>query len=232
MTPGYGANPHRDIHVATAGTPVRRATGAVVMLHGRGADAGDMLGLAELLAQPDLAYFAPQAAGRSWYPYSFLAPIERNEPFLASALSMLGRVLSEIDSEGIRSERVVLLGFSQGACLGLEYAAQYARHYGAVVGLSGGLIGPEGTPRNYPGNLAGTPVLLGCSDTDPHIPLERVHETTRVLTALGGAVTERIYPRVAHAINDDEIKRVRGLLARLAAANASETKSDTRSRWE
>jgi len=232
MTPGYGANPHRDIHVATAGTPVRRATGAVVMLHGRGADAGDMLGLAELLAQPDLAYFAPQAAGRSWYPYSFLAPIERNEPFLASALSMLGRVLSEIDSEGIRSERVVLLGFSQGACLGLEYAAQHARHYGAVVGLSGGLIGPEGTPRNYPGDLAGTPVFLGCSDTDPHIPLERVHETTRVLTALGGAVTERIYPRMAHAINEDEIKHVRGLLARLAAPNASETKSDTHSRRE
>jgi len=229
MTQGYAASPHRDIHVATAGAPVRRATGAVVMLHGRGADASDMLGLAEILAQPDLAYFAPQAAGRSWYPYSFLAPIERNEPFLSSALSMLGRVLSEIDSNGIRPERIVLLGFSQGACLGLEYSAQYARRYGAVVGLSGGLIGPEGTPRNYPGNLAGTPVFLGCSDTDPHIPLERVHETTRVLTALGGAVTERIYPQMAHGINEDEIKHVRGLLARFAAPDASGTKSDIHS---
>lgn len=226
MTPADAAHPHRDTHVATAGTPLRRATGAVVMLHGRGADARDMLGLAEILAQPDLAYFAPQAAGRSWYPYSFLAPIERNEPFLSSALSMLGRVLSEIDSQGIRPERIVLLGFSQGACLGLEYAAQHARHYGGVVGLSGGLIGPEGTPRSYAGNLAGTPVFLGCSDTDPHIPLERVHETARVLTSLGGTVTERIYPQMAHGINEDEIKHVRGLLAGFAAQDASGTPSD------
>jgi len=145
---------------------------------------------------------------------------------------MLGRVLSEIASQGIRPERIVLLGFSQGACLGLEYVAQYARHYGAVVGLSGGLIGPEGTPRNYPGDLAGTPIFLGFSDTDPHIPLERVHETTRVLNALGGAVTEPIYPQMAHGINEDEIKHVRGLLARLAVPNAFGAKSDIHPRRE
>jgi predicted esterase len=226
MTPADAANPHRDVNVATAGTPLHRATGVVVMLHGRGADASDMLGLAEILAQPDLAYFAPQAAGRTWYPYSFLAPIVRNEPYLSSALSMLDRLLGEIASEGIRDERIVLLGFSQGACLGLEYAARHARRYGGVVGLSGGLIGPEGTPRNYAGDLAGTPVFLGCSDTDPHIPLERVRETARVLSGLRGAVTERIYPQMAHGINEDEIKHVRGLLARFAAPNASGTQAE------
>ena len=226
MMPVDAANPHRDAHVATAGTPLRRATGVVVMLHGRGADASDMLGLAEILAQPDLAYFAPQAEGRTWYPYSFLAPIVRNEPYLSSALSLLDRLLGEMASEGIRDERIVLLGFSQGACLGLEYAARHARRYGGVVGLSGGLIGPEGTPRNYAGDLAGTPVFLGCSDTDPHIPLERVHETARVLSGLRGAVTERIYPQMAHGINEDEIRHVRGLLARFAAPNASGTKAE------
>jgi predicted esterase len=184
------------------------------MVHGRGADTNDMRGLAEILAQPDLAYLAPQAAGGSWYPYSFLAPTPRNEPFLSSALQVLNRLLARLGTEGLAPERVVLLGFSQGGCLALEYAARHARRYGGVVGLSGGLIGPKGTPRDYAGQLANTPVFLGCSDTDPHIPLERVHETARVLGALGGAVTERIYPGLGHGINEDEIKHVRGLLAR------------------
>ena len=139
-----------------------------------------MLKLAEVLAQPDLAYLAPQAMCLSWYPYSFLAPIVRNEPFLSSALEMVDRLLVRLVSDGLPLDKVVLLGFSQGACLELEYAARHARRYGALVGLSGGLIGPDGTPRDYPGQFAGTPVLLGCSDTDPHIPLTRVHETARV----------------------------------------------------
>ena len=186
------------------------------MLHGRGADASDMLRLAEVLAQPNLTYLAPEAAGRSWYPYSFLAPIVRNEPFLSSALHMLDRLLDGVSSEGLELEGVVLLGFSQGACLGLEYAARHARRYGCLVGLSGGLIGAEGTPRDYAGQFAGTSVFLGCSDTDPHIPLDRVHETARVLRSLGAAVTEQIYPGMGHGINDDEIKQVRTLLAKLA----------------
>ena len=165
------------------------------MVHGRGAEASDMVSLADILAQPDLAYLAPQAAGRSWYPHSFLAPIARNEPFLSSALQVLDTLLGRLGSEGLQPERVALLGFSQGACLALEYAARHARRYGAVIGLSGGLIGPEGTPRDYAGQLAGTPVFLGCSDADPHIPLDRVHETARVLEALGGTVTERILSR-------------------------------------
>jgi phospholipase/carboxylesterase len=217
MTRGQAANPHGDSRVRRAGAPLHRAKAAVVMLHGRGADASDMLGLAEVLAQPDLTYLAPEATGRSWYPYSFLAPIVRNEPFLSSALELIDRLLDGVSSEGLERERVVLLGFSQGACLGLEYAARHARRYGGLVGLSGGLIGPEGTPRDYAGQFAGTSVFLGCSDTDPHIPLDRVHETARVLRSLGAAVTEQIYPGMGHSINDDELKQVRTLLAKLGA---------------
>jgi predicted esterase len=166
------------------------------MLHGRGADGSDMLSLAEAFAQPDLAYLAPQAAGRSWYPQSFLSPIPRNEPFLSSALQVLDRLLGRLGIEG----------FPPG----------HALRYGGLVGMSGGLIGPEGTPRDYAGSLADTPVFLGCSDVDPHIPLNRVHETACVLDTLGGTVAERIYPGMGHGINEDEIRQVRRLLARFA----------------
>jgi predicted esterase len=215
MTSDQATGPHYAAQVAEAGAPLHRAKAVVVMLHGRGADAGDMLSLAEIFVQPDLAYLAPQASGRSWYPYPFLAPIEQNEPFLSSALDMLDRLLARLGGEGLQPERVVLFGFSQGACLTLEYAARHARHYGGVIGLSGGLIGPDCTPRDYAGQLASTPVFLGCSEADPHIPLDRMQETARVLTALGGAVTERIYPGMGHGINEDEIKHARGLLASL-----------------
>lgn len=207
--------PHRGQRVVERGAPLARARATVIMLHGRGASAEDMLALADVLAQPDLAYLAPQAAGHSWYPYPFTAPIERNEPWLSSALRLIDRLLDRLGKAGLPSERVALLGFSQGACLGLEYAARHARRYGGVIGLSGGLIGPEGTPRNYPGALAGTPVFLGCSDIDPHIPLARVRETTAVLRRLGAVVTERIYPDMGHLINEDEVTFVRGLLAGL-----------------
>jgi phospholipase/carboxylesterase len=208
-------DPHRAQPVIEAGAPLTRARAAVVMLHGRGADAESMLALADVLAQPDLAYLAPQAAGHSWYPHPFTAPIERNEPWLSSALRALERLLERLDNAAFPAERVALLGFSQGACLGLEYAARHARRYAGVIGLSGGLIGPEGMPRDYPGSLAGTPVFLGCSDVDPHIPLARVRETTAVLRRLGAAVTERIYPGMGHLINEDEIGFVRGLLTTL-----------------
>jgi phospholipase/carboxylesterase len=140
-----------------------------MMVHGRGADAGDMLSLVEILAQPDLAYLVPEAVSRSWYPHSFLAPIMRNEPFLSSALAMLDRLLGRLGTEGLPPERVVLLGFSQGACLALEYAARHARRYGGIIGLSGGLIGPEGTPRDYAGQLAGTPPLSLAAATSTRI---------------------------------------------------------------
>jgi predicted esterase len=211
-------DPHWAYRVIEQGTPLARARAAMIMLHGRGGSAADMMALTDVLAQPDLAYLAPQAAGHSWYPHPFTAPIERNEPWLASALRVIDALLERLGDSGIGPERVALLGFSQGACLGLEYAARHARRYAGVIGLSGGLIGPEGTPRDYPGSLAGTPVFLGCSDVDPHIPLARVRETTAVLRRLGAVVAERIYPGMGHLINEDEIRFVRGLLASLVNA--------------
>ncbi|HEU4570512.1 MAG TPA: dienelactone hydrolase family protein, partial [Gemmatimonadales bacterium] len=146
------------------------------------------------------------------YPHSFLVPVAQNQPWLDSALAVLERVTAQLADAGIPRERQVLLGFSQGACLALEFAARNAVRWGGVVGLSGGLIGPEGTPRAYGGDLAGTPVFLGCSDVDPHIPVARVHETAQVLTRLGGRVDARIYPGMPHTINEDEVQAVRALL--------------------
>jgi phospholipase/carboxylesterase len=201
-----------DVRVLTSGTPPEHAKAAVVLLHGRGGTAEDILSLAGVLAVPDLAYLAPQAPGSTWYPLSFLAPIDQNEPSLSRALATVGGVIDTVAQSGIAAERVVLMGFSQGGCLALEYAARHARRYGGVAGLSSGLIGPPGTPRDYPGSLAGTPVFLGCSDVDSHIPVWRVHESTEVLRRLGAEVTERIYPGMGHTINDDEIGGVRQLL--------------------
>ncbi len=201
--------------IATGGAPLTRAKAAMILLHGRGATAEGMLDLADVFAQPDMAYLAPQAPGRTWYPYSFLAPIEQNEPHLSRALAQVDALVGELGQQGFAPERIVLLGFSQGGCLALEYAARNAQRYGAVIGLSAGLIGPEDTPRNYRGSLAGTRVVLGCSDIDAHIPLARVKESTQVLGALGGDVVERIYPGMGHTINDDEIAQVRAALTRV-----------------
>ena len=196
----------------SAGVPLARADKVVIMLHGRGATAADILALTDHIEQSDLAYVAPQAPLNSWYPYSFLAPLDRNEPALSQALAMVGELIDGVAKEGITPERVVLLGFSQGGCLALEYAARHARRYAAVIGLSAGLIGPQNTPRDYAGSLAGTPVFLGCGDLDDHIPLERVKGSTKVLRSLGGDVKERIYRGMGHGINDEELLQVRSLL--------------------
>jgi len=166
------------------------------------------------LQQPGFAYLAPQAAGNAWYPYPFTAPIESNEPYLSAALNMLAALVSEVETT-VPASRIVLLGFSQGACLSLEFAARNARRYGAVVGLSGGLIGPDGTPRDYPGDFEGTPVFLGCSDVDPHIPKERVIESGTVLERLGADVTVRLYPGMAHTVSFDEIAAVQAILEKI-----------------
>jgi predicted esterase len=172
-----------------------------------------MLGLSREFSAPDVAYLAPQAAGQTWYPYSFLAPIEQNEPYLGSGLRVIRSLLQDLQQQDVPSDRVVLLGFSQGACLTLEFAAQHARRYAAVVALSGGLIGPAGTPRNYPGTFDGTPVFIGCSDTDAHVPVERVRESADVFRRMGAAVDERVYPRMGHTVNRDEIEAVEALLS-------------------
>jgi phospholipase/carboxylesterase len=203
--------------VSRAGAPISAARAAVILVHGRGADAEGMLGLAEAFGTQDVAYVAPQAPSSSWYPYSFMAPISQNEPHLSNALDTLASVVDELDRQGMPRERIVLLGFSQGACLALEFAARNARRYGGVIGLSGGLIGPEATPRNYSGSLAGTPVFLGCSDVDSHIPLSRVHESTEILSKLGGDVVEKIYQGMGHTIVQDEIEHVQKILREIGS---------------
>ena len=204
--------PHQGQPVLTAGEPLDKATAAILMLHGRGATAEDILALSAELQQPGFAYLAPQAAGYSWYPNSFLAPIESNEPGLSSGLAVIASLLAKLAQAGIPPERTILLGFSQGACLSLEFAARNARRYGGLAGLSGSLIGPDGTPRDYPGSLSGTPVFLGCSDIDFHIPKERVEFSAEVLRKLGGNVTVRLYPRMGHTVNHDEVRFVQAMM--------------------
>ena len=200
----------------TAGAPVSQARVGVVLVHGRGASAADILSLAAEFQQPAAAYWAPQAANNTWYPYRFMEPLAANEPWLSSALDKVAAVLAQVAAAGLPPEKTVLLGFSQGACLATEYAARHAQRYGGVVGFSGGLIGPDGTPRDYAGSLAGTPVFLGCSDVDPHIPAQRVEHSAAVLEKLGGAVTARLYKNMAHTVNGDEVRWVQALLAELA----------------
>jgi phospholipase/carboxylesterase len=204
--------PHQGLPVLTAGEPLASARAAMILVHGRGATATDILMLAEELAQPGFAYLAPEAANNAWYPNSFLAPLASNEPGLSSGLALIASLLEQVNKAGIAAERVVIVGFSQGACLSLEFVARHARRYGGVIALSGGLIGPDGTPRDYAGSLAGTPIFLGCSDIDPHIPKERVLHSAEVLRVLGGQVTAKLYPRMGHTINRDEILVARGIV--------------------
>lgn len=199
--------------VETAGAPLAEADGALILLHGRGASATNILELADFLAQPGLAFLAPQAVGNTWYPYSFLAPLADNEPYLSAALRAVEESAARVAAAGIPPARLFFGGFSQGACLAAEYVARHARRYGGLLLFSGGLIGPPGTARDYAGTLEGMPVFLGCSDVDPHIPLARVEETAAVLGRLGARVDKRIYPRMAHTINEDEIAAAAQLLA-------------------
>ncbi len=197
-----------------AGEPLVTARAAMILAHGRGATAADIMTIADELAMPGFAYLAPQAAGNAWYPYPFTAPIETNEPYLSSALGILEGLLERVESH-VPPERAVLLGFSQGACLTLEFAARHARRFGLVAGLSGGLIGPDDTPRDYSGDFAGTPVFLGCSDVDPHIGKDRVVASAEVFERMGAAVTLRLYPGMAHTVSAEEIETLRELLSSL-----------------
>ena len=206
--------PHAGQPVLRRGPASDPARLAVILVHGRGDSASGILGLVDEFDAPDVMWMAPQAAGNTWYPYSFLAPMEQNEPGLTSGLSVIGDLVEQLEAEGIGADRVVLMGFSQGACLAQEFAARHARRYHAIIGLSGGLIGPPGTPREYVGSFDGTPVFLGCSDVDPHIPVDRVHESASVFARMGAVVDKRIYPRMGHTVNRDEIQAAGTLLER------------------
>ena len=206
-------DPHANPQILQAGVPIAEARLVAVMLHGRGAGAQDILGLWGEFSAGDVAYLAPQATGNTWYPYSFLMPLEQNEPSLSSALRVIEGLLASLAEQKVTRDRIALMGFSQGACLTLEFAARYAQRYAAIAAFSGGLIGPPGTSRNYAGSLDGTPVFLGCSDVDPHIPIERVHESAEIFARMGARVDKRIYPGMAHTINGAEIDAVDTLLS-------------------
>lgn len=215
MTPRNDADPHRHQPVLQGGRPLAEAEGALILIHGRGATAESILDLAAYIPQLSLVYLAPQAANYTWYPYSFMAPMTDNEPYLTSALNKVGDVVAEVEAAGISRQRIILGGFSQGACLASEYVARNAGQVGGLLAFSGGLIGPVGTPRDYEGSLDGAPVFIGCSDVDPHIPLTRVQETADELAKLGARVDLRVYPGLGHTINQDELDAASALLEEL-----------------
>ena len=214
---GQPTDPHARQRLLTAGPLPEQAAATLVLLHGRGATAASILSLHAALGIEGLAAIAPQAAGNTWYPASFLAPLDVNQPYLDSALRRVESVVADLLARGVPAERIALLGFSQGACLTSEFVARHPRRYGAVMALTGGLIGPPGTPRAYPGSLAATPVFLGTSDPDPHVPFARVKETGDVLRGMGATVEIRRYPGMPHTINEDELDACRALLRAMTA---------------
>jgi phospholipase/carboxylesterase len=212
------ADPHRDQPVLRKGSSPQDASGAVILLHGRGASASDILGLADDIYYPELTYLAPQAAGNTWYPNSFLAPLEQNEPWLSSALKKVKDVVDSIVSSGVPRRKIVLAGFSQGACLSTEFVARHADHYGGLIAFTGGLIGPPGTRFQYAGSLAGMQAFLGSGDPDPHVPWQRVEASAGVLAEMGAEVTLRRYQGMPHAISEDEIQSAKPIIESLTRA--------------
>ena len=211
------SGPHQDQPLLTAGAALADAEAAVVLAHGRGATARGILGMADQFDVDGVAYLAPQAARNEWYPQSFLAPVAANEPGRSSGLRALDDAVSQAAEAGIPHERIVLGGFSQGACLASEYVARNPRRYGGVIAFSGGLIG-EALDDEYPGDLDGTPVFMGCSDVDPHIPAERVHATRDAFEAMDADVDARLYEGMGHTVNADEVDAARELLRGVVTA--------------
>ncbi len=196
-------------NIIRTGEPVAEAKKAMILVHGRGADAQDILSLAAYFPVKDFALFAPNATGNTWYPYSFMAQVATNEPWLTSALQLLSQIVAEIVSAGIEKQNIYFLGFSQGACLTLEFVARNAARYGGVIAFTGGLIGEQINTENYQGDFEGMPVFIGTSDPDPHVPVTRVRDTTRILTSMNAQVTERVYPMMGHTIIADEIQEAK-----------------------
>ncbi|HEX4773259.1 MAG TPA: dienelactone hydrolase family protein [Bryobacteraceae bacterium] len=206
------SDPHGAQPVLRAGLEVSQARLVLVLLHGRGASAEDILSLGPSLAD-DAAYLAPQAANHTWYPNSFLAPRDRNEPFLSSALRKVLSIVKDLETKGIGSERIAICGFSQGACLSSEFGATHPKRYAGLIAFTGGLIGPPGADLAHSGDLAGTPVFLGSGDPDPHVPWERVAESAGIFKAMGASVTLAHYPGMPHTVSPAELKSARILLA-------------------
>jgi len=205
-------DPHANTPVLHAGAPLALAPGAVVLLHGRGGSADEILSLAPHLDHPELAWLAPQAAQHTWYPNSFLAPRESNEPSLSSALNKIETVVASIEAAGIPRDHIVIAGFSQGACLTSEFAATHPARYAGLIAFTGGLIGPPDADLHHPGSLAGTPTLLLSGDPDPHVPWTRVAATAAELERMGAVVTAKRYPGRPHTVSEDEIVLARQLL--------------------
>jgi phospholipase/carboxylesterase/glyoxalase family protein len=214
-------DPHRGQPVTQAGVPLGQSPAVVIMVHGRNAGPENILDLASALERPGFTYLAPAAAGRTWYPFSFMADIEKNEPGLTSALVTLAALVAKVESHGVPRSRIVMLGFSQGACLTSEFAVRNAGRFGGFVLFTGGLIGPPGTAWNYPGSFDGTPIFQGSSDPDPHVPPSRVEESAAIYASMGARVTTRIYPGMGHTINEDEIAHARAILDDVWAGSPS-----------
>ena len=192
--------------IVAAGKNIKEAEKVLIMIHGRGGSAEDILSLAGHLQVKDFALLAPQATGNTWYPYSFMVPPVQNEPWLSSALAVLKEVVNDVIAQGVPAEKIYFLGFSQGACLTLEFVTRNATKYGGVAAFTGGLIGDKIYRENYKGDFNGTPVFIGTSDPDPHVPVERVYATTNILKSMNAAVTEKIYDNMGHTISQDEIE--------------------------
>lgn len=206
--------PHADQPIYATGTKLEEASAAMILIHGRGANAEDILSLSAPLSFTGLAYLAPQAENFTWYPNRFIFPVEKNEPYLSGALAKVDSIVKEVEARGIPSDKIFLGGFSQGACLASEYAIRNPKKYAGLFIFSGGYIGALNQEREVQGDLQHTPVFIGCSDIDPHIPLERVQETTQLLQAMNAEVTEKIYPGMGHTINDEEIALAREVMQR------------------
>lgn len=211
-------HPHQGQPVLEKGVKAEEAEAAVILIHGRGATAQSIMTLKEELNEPGLCWLAPQASYHTWYPYSFLTPVEQNEPGLSSALAIIAGLVDRLMQAGISRERIVIAGFSQGACLALEFAARNPARYGGIVALSGGLIGAHVHADQYTGSMHRTPVFLGCSDFDHHIPEERVHVSAHIFEELQASVTCKIYEGLGHTINENELKHFRTILTQAKRA--------------
>jgi phospholipase/carboxylesterase len=199
-------------HIIRIGQDIKEAKKVLIMLHGRGASAEDILSVASYLNVKDFAILAPQATNYTWYPYSFLMPPRQNEPWLSSAVEMLKDIVKDINAQGISSEHIYFLGFSQGACLTLEFVTRNATTWGGAVAFTGGLIGDKIYPENYTGDFNNTPIFIGTSDPDPHVPVERVEESVQVLEKMHAQVTKKVYKNMGHTISQDEIDQVNKLI--------------------